>query len=583
MHRIAVILLVVVSCGAMLPGDRTDYPTDYFRSPIGIPILLSGSFSEMRSNHFHSGLDIKTNGKQGYRTYAVASGYVSRIKVSPTGFGNALYVRHRNGYTSVYAHLRNFKGAIQNYVKTQQYRAKKFAVDLYPDKGLFPVSKGEVLAFSGNSGGSGGPHLHFEIRDSRTEWPLNPLLFGLDLKDDQAPEIRRIKVYAMDVDSGAEIVLTNGGVRTAGYRDPALLRVTRESGKYVLRGVRSIRATGNIGFGIETRDSHNGSRSRLGAFIISLSANGSRVFEYVAEKFSFDHSRYINAHVDYEERERNERWVQRSYLLPGNKLPSYRGVVNMGIIEVESGDTYAMQYEVSDVNGNVSRLSFQLNGAANLILKGKGVADGELVRLGSKVMINRPGMRADLGAETFYEDTRLTYSRRPGDAETFSPRHKLHNDLVPVHSRYLMSIEAENLPAGKRSVVTMAHVDREGRVSMSPGKYKDGWVSARVRTLGEFFVSADSTSPTIRAINISDGRNLRRASNIRFRIRDADTGINSYTGSIDGKWVLFEYDAKTGMLVHTFDGRVGKGNHQLQLRVTDAVGNIAMYEVDFRR
>ena len=583
MTRAATIVLIVILVGATIPPDRDDYPTDYFRSPIGIPIILSGTFAELRSNHFHSGLDIKTNAKQGYRVYAAAGGYVSRILVSPTGNGNALYIRHPNGYTTVYVHLRNFAEPIQDYVRRRQYRAKRFPVDLYPDAQAFPVEKGEVIAFSGNSGGSGGPHLHFEIRDSGSEWPLNPLLFGIEVKDNQAPQIRKVKIYAMDDESTASIVFSNGRTQKVTRTNPVLLKTEGNGRSYDLAGVRSISAKGRIGFGIETRDTHNGSRSRLGPYRISLLADDVPVFEYLAEKFSFSNSRYINAHIDYAEREQHRRWVQRSFLLPGNELPSYRNVVNEGIVEFGSDTRHVMRYEVVDAAGNQTTLSFAIEGDAGLVPPPATEPTGELISFGQSASFTRSGFKAEIPAEAFYEDTRLTYETRPGDDETFSRRHVFHNPSTPVHKRIELSIKADDLPVGLRDKAVLAYENDEGKVSFQPARYHDGWVTGGIRTLGQYFVSADTVDPKIRAINISDGRNMSRSYNFRFKIWDGETGVASYEGYVDGDWVLFEYDPKSKMLVHTFDGRFGRGSHSLRLTVTDNVGNSTTFESRFTR
>ncbi|MFV1980733.1 MAG: M23 family metallopeptidase [Rhodothermia bacterium] len=585
--RAATVVLIVILVGAAIPPVQDNYPTDYFRSPIGIPIILSGTFGELRSNHFHSGLDIKTNGKQGYRVYATAAGYVSRIKVSPTGFGNALYVRHPNGYTTVYAHLRNFADPIQDYVRRQQYRAKSFPVDLYPEASVFVVDKGEVIAFSGNSGGSGGPHLHFEIRDSGTEWPLNPLLFGLDLKDTQPPQIRSVKIYAMDDKSAASIMFTNGRSQKVTRTSPALLKTAGNGRSFDLAGVRSVSAIGRIGFGIETRDTHNGSRSRLGLYRISLFADDSPVFEYLAEKFSFSKSRYINAHIDYAEREQNKRWVQRSYLLPGNELPSYRNVVNEGILEFGSGSRRVMRYEVVDAPGNKTTLSFVVQGDAGLEPPAAtgfdDEHDGELIRFGEAGSFTRSGFKAEIPEGAVYEDTRLNYGVVAGDDETFSNRYVFHDPSTPVHERIELSIEADNLPVSLRDRAALAYEDDEGKVSFQTARYRDGWVTARIRTLGQYFLSADTLDPKIKAINISDGRNMAKSYNFRFKIWDDETGVASYEGYVDGDWVLFEYDPKSRMLVHTFDGSFGRGSHTLKLTVTDNVGNSTTFESRFTR
>lgn len=581
-RRMKAVLIVVVLCGMTYSGDT--YPEDYFRSPIGIPILLAGSFQELRSGHFHSGLDIKTNGKQGYRVYAAADGQIVRVKVSPSGFGNALYVRHPNGFTTAYAHLRNFSSEVTDYVRREQYARKSFAVDLFPPPGRFPVKKGDVIALSGNTGSSGGPHLHFEIRDTATEWPINPLLFGLEIADTQPPQIRHMKVYAVGERSRAEIRFTNGQTTTVTHGNPGMIRVSGSDGRYDLSGVSSIKASGKIGFGIEARDTHNGSGSRLGPYTVTLAEDGKPIFEYQAEKFSFASTRYINAHVDYAERIRNHRWVQRSYLLPGNKLPSYPIAEDGGVVDMQPGTRRDFSYEVTDVAGNRAAMSFGVAGVeGNPVVEASASEPaGRHVVSGKSFAFEAEGIRASFDANAFYDDLDFEYDAGPGDAKSFSARHALHDPYTPVHSSFDLSIRA-SVPAAVRKVAVLAYEDEDGKTSYVPANYRDGWVSSSVRALGTYYVSADSVGPRIRAINIYDGKNMRRSSNIRFRIRDAETGIRSYDGYVDGKWVLFSFDAKTGMLIYAFDDHVGSGKHELQLRVTDGVGNTSVYEASFVR
>lgn len=581
MKRFYAAVMIVLLCGAAFKGD--EYPKDYFRSPIGIPILLAGSFQELRSGHFHAGLDIKTNGKQGYRVYAAADGHVVRVKVSPGGYGNALYIQHPNGFTTAYGHLREFSDDITAYVRAAQYEKKSFDVDLFPEASRFPIKKGEVIALSGNSGSSGGPHLHFEIRETASAWPVNPLLFGIPVTDTEPPQIRRLKVYAVGPRSRADIRFSNGRREAVTPGDPGTILVNGGAGRYKLTDVSSITASGPIAFGIETRDTHNGSGSRLGEYTVTLAQDGKPIFEFEAEKFSFSDTRYINAHVDYAERTRYKRWVQRSYLLPGNRLPSYPLVEHNGITSLDPGATSKFSYEVADYAGNTSSLDFTVEGKeVNPIVEASASEPALKVLQGRPYSFEREGVKVDFDKDAFYDDVALTYDRAPKDAASYSARHVIHDPYTPVHSSFDLAIEAD-VPSAVRSVVVFAYENSEGKTSYSPARYKDGWVTGSSRALGTYYVSADTIAPRIRPINIANGKSMGRLGNIRFRISDGETGIRSYDGYVDGKWVLFEFDAKTGMLIHTFDEHVGPGKHDLQLKISDGVGNTTMYEATFTR
>ncbi len=575
-------LFAIVLFGSI---TQDPFPEDYFRSPLGIPLMLSGSFAEMRSNHFHSGLDIKTRSRSGYRIYAAADGWISRIAVSPTGFGNALYISHPNGYMTVYAHLDRFTDEVASYVKSLQYRKESFRLNTFPEKSRFPVAKGDVIAFSGNSGSTSGPHLHFEIRNSDTGWPVNPLLFGINVPDTRPPRIVRIKLYAIDSNSRIRIKdARTGGWRSLDGGESVILDVTRKGGINVLARASRIEAVGRIGFGVQAHDYHNGSSSRLGAYGIDLTTNGGLLFSSLMERFSFDQTRYINAHVDYSEYVSNRRWVQRSFVLPGNKLPIYRAVEH-GLLTVEDGHTYEMVYRISDVFGNDSVLPFKVYGTMKA-----DQATTAPNHTAQSVYYNRPfslareGIRLDLPPNTVYENIEFEYeklTRSPRGA--FAPVHRIHNRRTPVHSLYTISIDASALPGRLREKALLARVDESGTMRSAGGSYKNGFITGSVREFGDYTIAVDTIAPSIRPLNISAGKNMTQRSNIRFRIRDNFSGIRSYSGEIDGNWVLFVYDAKSGQLRYTFDESVGRGNHHLRLEVEDNVLNKSVYEADFAR
>lgn len=582
--RFAAPVLAFLLFGSSNPDP---YPKDYFRSPLGIPLVLAGSFAEMRSNHFHSGLDLKTNGRSGYRIYAAADGWVSRISVSPGGFGNALYVTHANGFMTVYAHLNRFSEPLAEYVQNMQYARESFRVDAFPTKGRFPVSQGEVIAFSGNSGSSSGPHLHFEIRNAETGWPVNPLLFDLDIPDTRRPRIRRIKLYAMGENSRIRIRDTRtGGWRNVRGNDAVLLDVSLVGDVYQFARADLIEATGEVGFGIQTYDYHNGSSSRLGAYRIALEVDGSFIFTSQMERFSFNVTRHVNAHVDYGEYIRNRRWIQRSYILPGNKLPIYEAV-ERGILHIEPDQRYEVQYRISDVYGNESVLPFSIRGFAQTdTSRSKSDRDTPdfFVEYDKPFVLKKPGITIRMPANTVYDDTNLIFEQRSSSSSNhYSPVYRIHDRETPVQEPYVISIDANDVPERLQSKTAIGRLSRNGRLSYAGGSYRDGRVTASVRSFGDYTIAADTVAPSIRAINISRGKNMARSSNIRFRIGDNFSGIGRYTATIDNKWVLFAYDAKTRMLRHTFDGRIQSGTHDLRLEVEDLMGNVRVYETTFIR
>lgn len=565
------------------PTGPDDYPQDYFRSPLGIPLSLSGNFAEMRSNHFHTGLDIRTNAQTGYRIYAAAEGTVVRVAVSGGGYGHALYIQHPNGYTTVYAHLERFEEPLASYVKEMQYAQRSFAVNLFPEAGRFRFVKGDVIAYSGNSGSSGGPHLHFEIRDTATSEPLNPLFFGLPVDDTTRPRIFRIKVYANGPTSSAAVVSSRGDtLATARPGRPASVEAEAGAspGEYRLaRGARVV-ADGSVGFGIHSHDYHDRSQSRLGLYTIQLTADQLPIYRSEMERLNFSRQRYINAHLDYRERLVNRRWVQRSHLLPGNRLPLYQ-TERSGFLDVRPGDRVPMRYDLSDAAGNTATLEFELVGAP---LPSPPVPrrEGYLVSPDHAESLVMPGVIVRIPRGAIYEDVELMYSSAEPPRGTYSRRHNIHSATTPLHQWITVSLEADDLPVRLRPKALLARISGSNLIS-SGGEYENGSVTGRTRTFGSYVVAVDTTAPSVTPVNISDGADMRNRSSIRFTVRDNLSGILRYEGRIDGEWVLFEHDPKRSLIQHTFDGRVGPGQHEMTLRVEDGKGNITRYRAKFTR
>ncbi|MFT4603625.1 MAG: murein DD-endopeptidase MepM/ murein hydrolase activator NlpD [Rhodothermales bacterium] len=580
--RVLGFLLTLLLLPLSAPGPE-DYPQDYFRSPLGIPLSLSGNFAEMRSNHFHTGLDLRTNAQTGYRVYAAAEGIVVRVAVAGGGYGNALYVQHPNGYTTVYGHLERFEEPLASYVKEMQYSRRSFAVNLFPDAGRFRFAKGDVIAYSGNSGSSGGPHLHFEIRDTATSEPLNPLFFGLPVVDTTRPTIYRIKVYVNEPTSMAAVLSSNGDtLATARPGRPASVEAEAGTspGEYrLVRGAR-IFAHGSVGFGIQAHDYQDRSQSRLGLYSVQLTADQLPIFRSEMERMNFGRQRYINAHLDYRERLVNRRWIQRSHLLPGNALPLYQTERN-GFLAVRPSDRIPMRYDLADAKGNTATLEFDLVGAA---LPSPPVPrrDGYLVSPGQAESLVMPGVIVRIPRKALYEDVELMYSSAEPPRGTYSRRHNIHSATTPLHKWVTVSIEPTDLPARLRPKALLARISGSNLIS-SGGEYENGYVTGRTRTFGSYVVAVDTIAPAIKPLNISDGADMRNQSRIRFNVRDERSGILRFQGRIDGNWILFEHDPKRSLIQHTFDGRVGPGRHEVSLRVEDGKGNVTQYRAAFTR
>jgi hypothetical protein len=553
-----------------------DIPKDksIFISPVKIPQLLSANFGELRIDHFHSGLDIKTQGVTGKEVVASANGYICRISVSPGGFGNALYIRHPSGYSTVYGHLDRFAPKIEDYVKKQQYYKKSFQITLFPEKEEFPVKQGELIAYSGNSGSSGGPHLHFEIRKSDSEKPINPLLFDFGMADNIPPVIEKLVIYP--INRHTSINKKNAIKKINVIGGHGIYSITQENG---------ISINGLAGFGIKAYDMLNNSPNKVAVYSIELSIDSISIFKYKMDGFSFDESRYVNSHIDYETYMKENIYIERAFVLPDDKLSVYKNVINRGLFNFNDNKTHRAKITVADANNNKSVLTFQIKAQAE-----KPQPDQDLIDKNIKVMpfnkankFSAENISISIPAGALYDTLYFSYKKELGTSEMFSDLHYVHNNLTPVHKAYSLSIKPKTIPAGKESKLLLVQLADDQKKIAVNSFWSDGFLTADVLSFGRFYIGIDTVAPVISANELAQGANLTGKKEIRIRITDELSGIKSYDPSIDGNWALFEYDQKNDMLIYKFDEtRITKGTkHNLSLKVTDNKDNSSLYKCSF--
>jgi hypothetical protein len=570
---VAFLLVLCVGFSYLAPAQKAGQ-TEYFRSPVNYPITLSGSFAEIRRNHFHSGIDIRTGGAEGKPIYAIADGYVSRVNVSPSGFGKALYINHPNGHTSLYAHLQRYAGPIAVWVKNQHYKRESFAMDVEVAAGELKVKKGDLIAYSGNSGSSGGPHIHFEIRDSKTQEIVDPLDFGFMKPDGSAPKISGLKIYPHD-----DRALVNFSNK------PAALTVTGANGRYVVKQTDTLKVTGNIIFGIETSDAGDGSL-KTGVHAIQLSVDGVPVFTQDIKRFAFSETRYVNSLLDYPAFVQHGRKIQRSYVAPNNKLGVFKDVRNQGIVHFTDSKPHRIAYLVSDAFDHTSEVVFWVKSHpppnAGARPGSEPVAENDkenpLFSYTKDNQFVRDGLSFKVPKEAIYEELAFAYSETPSVPGSYAPVHHLHNKLTPLHTYCELRIKYENLPSGLSSKALIVSVGAGNHFAAVGGKSEKGWVTARIREFGNYTVAVDTQKPVIKPVNISPNKKVSKQSTIRITISDNLSGIDTYRGTLNGKWILMDYDAKNRSLVYTFDENIKTGKNLFVLTVTDAVGNSARYE-----
>ncbi|WP_337967165.1 M23 family metallopeptidase [uncultured Flavobacterium sp.] len=540
---------------------QTQYPKDYFRPPLDIPMQLSGNFGELRPNHFHAGFDLKTNQREGLNVYAIADGYVSRIKISTFGNGKCIYITHPNGYTSVYGHLQTTVGPIQDYVKKTHYKEKAYEIEMFLKPDELPVTKGQLIALSGNTGSSEGPHLHFEIRDTKTEFVINPIFFGFDknIKDTKKPTVSSVYVYP----------LNNSTVNQS--KQPLLLNVAlQKDGTYL---ASKVKANGKIGFGIVAVDFDDVSFNKNGVFNVSTFFNGNQNYNYQFNTYSFDEMRYVNALIDYGKYKKSGQRVQKLFMKTPFALSIIKTDSLRGIIPVEPNLASTYRIEVSDYFGNLNTITVPVEyDAATPIVKEEPVTSKYFIKVNKDSNFEKDNMSVFFPAGTFYDDFNLNFDVK-------NNRIYIHDDTVPVHSNFTITIKDSSYPEELRDKLYI------GRGNSYNGTIRKGDVfTAKSKTLGQFGLVLDTINPTIKIVKPIQDKWISDVKKIDFIINDSSSGIKSYNGYLNGNWILFEYENKTKKITHTFDDTMlAEGANDLKIEVIDNVGNSAIFETHFFR
>ncbi len=549
------------------------YPKDYFQSPVNTSIRLTGTFGELRMDHFHSGIDIKSaTGGVGQSVMAAAEGFVDRIKVDAGGYGNVVYLKHPNGYTTVYAHLDRFSPELRQYVRNYQYKHERFDVDLRPQDGQFKVKKGQEIGKLGNSGGSTGPHLHFEIRNSTTGKVINPQLFNLPIADNVPPEIRDMKVYYLTDDRQ---VITS----------KALPVKSVKKGEKGLEGDTVLFSAWRVGFGVKTYDQMTGFQNDNGIYAISLFADDQLTYEWRMGELDFDETRYNNAHIDYPARKRYGAWFHRCFVLPGDLLNNYVRTATMGSVALYKDKPVKIRLKVTDASGNTTTLNFWA-------LRDEEVAPPPVVayqydfnyQTENNITLDDFTLKVPQGA--LYESLHFQYNTSPSDDPgQYSAIHHVQDTRTPVHKYMDIALKPAGLPENLRSKAVITACG-EGRPDNCGGEWSGDMLKTRVRSFGDYCIMADTEPPKIVSVVFAD--DMRKKSTIAFRIRDnfavdgRAKGLR-YRGTVDGNWVLFEYDRKRDRITYHFDEHVGPGKHRLKLVVKDDRDNEAFFEGTFLR
>ena len=553
-----VISLVFLSIALVVRAqifEPARYPSSYFRNPLNIPMSLSGNFGELRPNHYHMGLDIRTNKVQNLDVFAAAEGYIARIKIEPFGFGRAIYINHPNGLTTVYAHLNNFFPELEQYVKEQQYAQQSWSIFITIPPDIFPVKKGTFIAHSGTTGGSQAPHLHFEIRTTDVDQNLNPMLFGLPIPDHTSPTIQRLVIY----DRSKSI-----------YEQTPRFLDTRRSGNIfnISQGLAVV-SSPLISFGISAFDTQSGSTNHLGIYEADLFLDNNPVIGFRMNYISYLDTRNISAHIDYKTKAIHGPYIQLLSNLPGYRNSIYKKVSGDGIIDLSDGRPRKVKVDVYDAYGNRSVLQFSVryNGNKKQVAPVPG-------KLFAPMMVDGfEGRECEfyLGENSLYDSAHIAYTNAPATAEGASAVHTIGSITIPLAAPLTVRIKPiRPLTDAERNRTVMQRFADETK-EVRKVEWNNGWAKANFMDFGNFQLLIDTEAPQIIA-NFQNGDNLSKQSRIVIGVKDNNGQYKNFRAELDGTWLRFTND-KAKSFIYNFDEKCSRGEHQLKVSVEDEAGN----------
>jgi hypothetical protein len=546
-------LLLIVVAGSSQPT----YPKGYFRNPLDIPMNLSGNFGELRPNHYHMGIDLKTNQRENLKVYAAAEGYISRIKIEPGGFGRAIYIAHPNGYTTLYAHLNNFATKIDAYVKQQQYQLESWRVQLDVPPHLFPVKKGEFIAYSGNTGGSQAPHLHFEIRRTSDDVNVNPLLFGMPLKDYVKPRILRLAVYdrSKSVYEQTPRVAPVRAVSPSTYTtSPGIIRVSAPM----------------VSLALTAFDSHSGSTNLNGIYKATLYVNGNEEESFRMDNISYNDTRYLNAHIDYRYRATAGSYLQHLSELPGYLNSIYANGGGRGVFDISDGLVHDIEIVVSDTEGNLTTLKTMIQFDPKI--PALPPVTGQ--KFYPMMVDGRENENCEffIGEKCLYDSVHVRYDiTASSNTDVVSDVHIIGSSYIPLHDSMLVRIKPDVTFTPAHRDHTVMQWQSGGRSSVRKVQWQGEWAAAKFRDFGTFQLVRDTLPPVIIA-SFAEGANLSKSTRITFTVRDNLNAIRNVRAELDGKWLRFTND-KGRVFIYQFDEKCSPGSHVLEISAEDEAGN----------
>ena len=545
------------------------YPKGYFRNPLGVPMDLSGNFGELRSNHYHMGLDLKTLKRENLPVYAAAAGYIAKVKIEPGGFGRAIYINHPNGFTTLYAHLNDFAPTLEAHIKREQYRLEdwKIFIDIPPD--LFPVQKGELIAHSGNTGGSQAPHLHFEIRQTENDVNLNPLLFGFPLNDNTLPQILRLAIFDR---------------RKSTYEQtPRIISLkTAGTGKYTTTVPVTIVGSPVISLGITAYDTHTGSSNLNGVYESMLYMDQQPVTSFRMNEISYNDTRYMNAHIDYKTKSGGGTYIQHLSDLPGYINSIYTRYIGDGVLDISDGEPHEIRIDVKDAYGNTSVLSTKVQYRPPAPVSHSTSTNKVFYPL----MLD--GFESDeceffIGERCLYDSVHIRYGKSvSSNPQVISAVHAIGSAHIPLQESFLVRIRPNQSLSPEQQQKTVVQWYSGTKKDVQKSVWQNGWASAKFHDFGYYQLLVDEIPPVIIPIGFTDGSNLGKATRIAFTITDNLTKFKNVRTELDGKWLRFTND-KGKTFSYRFDEKCLAGQHELKISAEDEAGNRTVKSFRFTR
>jgi len=561
MKILRICLFLLVSIGGVAQINPTVFEPNYFRYPLDIAPKLNANFGEIRPNHYHMGIDLSTGGKENLPIFAVADGYIARVKIEEGGFGNAIYLNHPNGTTSLYAHLNQYASPIAQYIKQQQYALESWSVDLMLPPGYIAVTKGDVIGFSGNTGASEGPHVHFEIRDTQTEICINPLLYGLGIQDVVHPTVFKLAVY----DANYSI-----------YEQTPMFFPVKATKEGLMADILQVRSD-KIRISLMASDKINGFPQHFGIYQALLSENDKIFAGFKMQSIGYNRTRYLNAHVDVQTLKKGGGAFQSLFAIPSDRSGIY--IAGLHAFALNNTLEHHFTLKVTDAAGNATDVKIRLQRSDNIARKPYGNKRDEMMP-GAVNVFDTSELELYLPESCLYDTIHFIYNSAPNNiVGSFSNMHKLHTPTVLLQDSCTVRIKASKaIPAGLGDVMLMV-MNVPGKQIIQKAVFSHGMFAAKFRDFGTCYLMVDNTPPVI--TGLKNNANLLKASQINLFVTDNFKKIKQFRAELDGRFLMFSQ--RGNRFTYNFDENCGSGEHNIKITVRDIAGNQTVQTFHFTR